>query len=86
MVNAFLLSTAIAWGQIPPGSVAYYQDSEREAYRALGKACYREFGIDTLAKDLEKEYIPEYVKEYGIWPTLIIKAISEKRLSYEWTF
>lgn len=84
-MNAFILSTAIAWGGPNPGQIVY-DNPEKEAIRALGKACYREFGLDEVAKRLEKRYVPKYVKEYGVWPTLVIKVVTEKRISYEWTF
>lgn len=85
MMNAFVLSTAIAWGGANAGQVVY-DNPEREALKALGKACYVELGLDVVAKRAEKKYVPQIVKEYGVWPTLVIKVVTEKRLSYEWTF
>ena len=86
MMNAFILSTAVAWGGASNQGQIVYQNPEKEALRAVGKACYKEFGLDKVTKRLEEKYVPEEVKEYGVWPVTIIKIVTEKRISYEWTF
>lgn len=86
MMNAFIVSTAIAWGGAQNQGQIVYDNPEQEAIRALSKACYKEFGLDEYTKRLEKRYVPKELKEYGVWPALIIKAVTERRLSHEWTF
>lgn len=86
MINAFIISTAIAWGGAPNSGQIVHQNPEKEAIRALSKACYKEFGIDKVTKRLEKKYVPKELKEYGVWPVMIVKIVTEKRISYEWTF
>lgn len=85
MMNAFILSTAIAWGHLNAGQ-ALYSDPEKEALKALGKAMYIELELNKVANRAEKRYVPRYIKEYGIWPTMIIKISTEKKISYKWTF
>ena len=86
MVSAFMLSTSIFWGRLPFENSPGYANPTKEALSAFGKACYKEFELDDIANNLEKRYVPLFIKEYGVWPTLLIKATTEKRLSYEWTF
>ena len=82
-MNAFLLATSVAWATPQP---VIYNNPEREAAKAVAKIVYIESGINEKVVEWEKKYIPKKLKEYALWPTLIIKVATEKRISYEWTF
>ena len=83
MMNAFILATSLAWAS---PQQAVYNNSKEEAIKTVGKAMYVELEINKSVNRLEKKYVPKIVKEYGTWPTLLIKIITEKKASYEWTF
>lgn len=86
MISAYILSTSIAWGGVASHNQPGYADPEREAIRAMGKALYKEADLDEFTKRLEKRYVPDFIKEYGLWPTLVVKIVTEGRISYEWRF
>jgi len=77
----FVLTTAIGM------EVSRSPASEtHDAYQALVKATYIQMGVDKQMKSLEKKYVPLIVKEYGGWITGITKIVSDKKISFEWTF
>lgn len=81
ILHVFIISTAITVGadRVPSSNT-------QEAIKAVGKATYKQTGIDKRVKKLEKKYIPEQLREYGGWITMIIKVSSERKITYEWTF
>lgn len=81
MLSIFLLTTAISI-EVSRGPSGNSED----AYKALGKATYIQTGTDKAVSKLEKRYTPKLVKEYGGWIAGIAKAMSEKKISFEWTF
>jgi hypothetical protein len=81
MLGVFLLSTAIGVGASRgPASEA------NDAYKALAKATYIQTGTDKQVKAIEKRITPELVKKYGGWIAGVTKVVSEKKVSFEWTF
>lgn len=81
ILGIFVLSTALTIG-VTRGPAS----DQQSAYKALIKATYIQTGMDKEAKALEKRYVPKYIKEYGAWITLTGKIVTEKKVSYEWTF
>lgn len=80
-MNALLLSGFLAVQQ-PIG----FENPEKEALRYLSKAVYYELDLGTKVKHIEKKYTPEPIKKYGPYIGVSIRVITEKRLSYTWTF
>lgn len=63
-----------------------FASSERDALKALGKAAYKQTDLDDYARKMEKKYISKEMKDYTAWAILVIKTITEKKISYRWTF
>lgn len=82
-MNAFILATSVAWANPQP---VIYDNPGREATKAVAKIMYIESGLNKKVEEWEKRYIPKKLKKYAVWPTLVIKVATEKRISYEWTF
>lgn len=81
MLGVFILTTAIGISTTrTPSSDA------KDAYKALTKATYIQTGADKQAKNLERKYVPQYIKEYGGWITGTVKVIADRKISFEWTF
>lgn len=57
-----------------------------EALRAIGRSCYKIYGIKDKIKRYEKKYLPKEVKEYGAHLALGYTIAIEKRISLQWTF
>lgn len=81
IVGVFILTTAISVGTYR-GPASEYRDGAT----ALAKAMYIETKTDKMVKNLEKQYVPKKVEEYGAWITAVSKAAIEKKVSVEWTF
>lgn len=80
-LTIFVLSTAI--------SISATREPASDtsgAYKALMKATYIQSGMNKQVKTMEKRYIPKVWKEYGGWLAGISKVITDKRVSFEWTF
>lgn len=81
MLGIFIMSTAIGVGASrEPAS------EKKDAYKALAKATYIQSGANKRLKELEKEYIPKPLKEYGGIISGATKIMTEKKISFEWTF
>jgi hypothetical protein len=81
MIGILVLSTAIGVGASRgPASEA------DDAYKALAKATYIHTGTDKQIKAFEKRFTPKIIKEYGGWVAGITKVVTEKKVSFEWTF
>lgn len=76
-----LLTTSITVSRVPASS-----DNTEKALIAIGKASYKQFGVDKKVKKLEKEYVPKEIRKHGKWIAIGIKLVNEKKISYEWTF
>lgn len=61
-------------------------DNYRQALQALGQIAYKETGLETKVKKLEKKYVPEPVKKYGGYTLILAQIVVNNRISYEWTF
>lgn len=71
------------------GSIAMTSPSDSDVSPAMNnalKASYMNSGIDKYIRKLEKKLIPKDVKTYGSWLYTTFKIVSEKRITYEFTF
>lgn len=90
-INALVLTTAINVGAststVEMDSIEHVRGGdERDAMRALVKATYKYKKIDKLVKIFEKKYISKEFMLYGGWVSGTAKIITEKKISYEWSF
>lgn len=62
-------------------------DSEAMAIKKATKALYKQTGLDKHIKRLEKEYIPEIIRNNG-WVLALGDAVIKKqyKVKYEWKF
>lgn len=83
-MNSYILSLALIMPT--PAHVG----NEQDAYKHIGKALYKELKLDKevkkVEKYIEKNYVPEEIKPYVGYTGVIIRAVVEKRISYEWRF
>jgi hypothetical protein len=63
-----------------------FLDPEKEAWRHLGKASYRQFNIDDYVKDIERRYVPRWVVRNAGTIMVFAKIIDEQKISYTWRF
>jgi hypothetical protein len=61
-------------------------DDYREAFKQAGKALYKHSGIDERMYELERRYVPEYVRKNGGPLVAIADVLLNKRVSFKWTF
>ena len=66
--------------------VQAYANPEKEAMKYLGKACYKQFNINTYAKRVEVYFLNEEVRKYGGAISAGVRIIAEQKISYVWTF
>lgn len=56
------------------------------AARKLALAAYKYNDLDDRMKELEKRYVPKYVKEKAAVLGIIVKVVTEQQISYRWEF
>lgn len=79
-MNGFLLS-----GFLMVQNPVPFADPQREALRYGAKALFVELDLKDYFKELEK-YVPPEVKPYAPYVGIAGRLISEKRISYTWSF
>lgn len=84
-------STLIA-GFLLTSSILCLEPNERgrEAARYTALATYRQTGLDKIIEPnvqyLEKKYIPEYLKSFGVGATFIYRASIDHKIEFIWRF
>lgn len=81
MIGVFVLSAAI--------TITPHLDNtgeKKDAIKAVGKAVYKQHRIDKKLRQLEKRYLSDEVRFYGGVVINLGKIITEKKITYEWTF
>lgn len=62
----------------------------REAARYASLATYQQSGLDKLVAPrleyLEKRYVPEVMKTYGVGFTFIYRLSVDRKIEYSWSF
>lgn len=67
-------------------SLEVYASQETNALDHAARAFYEQSGLSKYAEQLDKKYTPKFVKEYGGWPTFIIKTVHDQKVSYKYDF
>lgn len=60
--------------------------SETEGFRTAYKAAYKQTGLEKMARETEKRYVPKDLRLYGGWTMAVVKAVTEQRITFEITF
>lgn len=60
--------------------------TEEQAIQKAGEAVVKELGIDKKVKQLEKQYVPEFIKKYGGIAIAIVKIHEDQYIRFEWEF
>jgi hypothetical protein len=56
------------------------------AAKKLALATYRYNDLDDGVKQLERRYVPKDVRDKAAALGIILKAVTEKQISYQWSF
>jgi len=78
IIAPFIISTAISIG---PSS-----GDTRGAMKVVGKIAYKSTHLDKKVKYWEKKYINKNTRIYGGYAITLSKILTEKKISYEWSF
>lgn len=81
MMNSFILTTALTFGQ-PIGEILPDQD----APRYIAKAMYRELKLDKTVSKLEKKYLKLDDYPELAYIGVVVRVATEKRVTYTWEF
>lgn len=79
LVLGFLITTPLS-AQASP---------DQAALSAASQAFYKSSGIETMVNDYvqrQLKHVPENVKIVVGNTALVVKCVSEKRITYQWTF
>jgi len=64
-------------------------ESNRAIAAALN-ACYKQTGteeyVNTLAMDLDRQYVPELINDNGVVVLLLLQVTTKHELSWKWSF
>lgn len=52
------------------------------AIQKAQEAFYIQSGLDKYMRILDEKYTPEFMKNYGGWPTIIYKTIQTQQINY----
>lgn len=58
----------------------------QDAPRYVAKALYQEFEMDAIASRIEKKYIKLDDRPELVYLGIVIRVVSEKRISWHWRF
>lgn len=62
----------------------------REAARYSSIATYHQSGLDKILAPklqyIEKRYIPEFLRNFGVETTLIYRIVVDQKIEYRWSF
>lgn len=82
-MSGYILSAFLT---LPITPDAGYANPEQEAMRRVSQALYKEFELDKTVKRLEKKYVDEDIKEYVGYTGIVVRIVTEKRVTYTWRF
>ena len=86
------METTIFAGLLLTGSLLATEPNPqgREAARYASLATYRQSGLDKLVEPrlqyIERNYLPEFLKTYGVGVTFIYRAAIDHRVEHSWSF
>lgn len=80
-MNSFILSAVLTFGQ-PVGEIL----PDRDASRYIAKALYQETKLDKAVSRFEKKYIRLDKYPELVYAGIIVRGITEKRVTYRWEF
>lgn len=82
LVGSAVLSASLA---VQNGNQVF-DNPEEAALQHLGRALYVELKIDDVVKRIEKRHVPENLKTYAPYVIVVTRIVTERQVSYRWTF
>ena len=80
-VNSFILAGALTFGSPQPNLMP-----DRDALRYISKALYKELGLDAAVSRFEKKYIKLDRYPQLVYAGIIVRGITENKITYRWEF
>lgn len=59
---------------------------DRDASKYAAKAIYKELNLDVITKRLEKRLVGKDLRKYGGYAILVVRVVSDNKISYRWEF
>lgn len=60
--------------------------SDTEGFHSAYKAAYKQTGLEQMVRIKEKRYIPKELRLYGGWTMAVVKAVTEQKVTIEYSF